>query len=203
MKLYSTISQRAEVEQTIEKSRFIAHIMPVESKEEADIEIAKIRKKYWDATHNVPALVLGDKMQVKWASDDGEPSGTSGVPMLNVLASEGVTNVLVVVTRYFGGVKLGTGGLARAYSSSAKLALEKAGVCDVKEVIEFTYRTEYSYLAKIQNLDIVIDSIDYDDMVNIHMLVDPENYQQTLDALSNVTSGKGTVLKAEKVIKKY
>ena len=131
MKLYSTVLKQAQAEQIIEKSRFIAYVSPASTKEEADAFIASIRKKHKDATHNVPAMVLGEKFQVQWASDDGEPQGTSGAPMVQLLVSEGITDVVIVVTRYFGGIKLGTGGLVRAYTSSAKLGLEAAGVCDV------------------------------------------------------------------------
>ena len=196
MKLYSTIRQAAEAEQTIEKSRFIAHIMPVTSKEEADEHIARIRKEYRDATHNVPALVIGDKMQLQWGSDDGEPQGTSGAPMVQLLVNEGITNVLVVVTRYFGGIKLGPGGLVRAYTSSAKLALEKAGVCDAMECVEFVYRFDYSFLTKIQNAakegDYSISEIEYDDMVNAKITLTPENSDRVKSTLENITSGKGT-----------
>ncbi|HUM55793.1 MAG TPA: YigZ family protein, partial [Bacillota bacterium] len=108
MKLYKTVAGEASARQTIEKSRFIARIKPVSSKKEADDFIEGIRKKNKDATHNVPAMVLGDKFQIQWASDDGEPQGTSGAPILYMLIREGITNVVVVVTRYFGGIKLGT-----------------------------------------------------------------------------------------------
>lgn len=106
MLLYKTVAGRAQAEQEIEKSRFIAYIAPVSSKEEGDAFIASIRAKHKDATHNVPAMVIGDKMQVQWASDDGEPQGTSGAPMVQLLTQEGITNVCIVVTRYFGGIKL-------------------------------------------------------------------------------------------------
>ena len=152
MKLYSTVRRQAQAEQIIEKSRFITYVSPAETKEEADAFIASIRKKHKDATHNVPAMVLGDKLQVQWASDDGEPQGTSGAPMVQLLVNEGITNVVIVVTRYFGGIKLGTGGLVRAYTSSAKLGLEAAGICDVEEMCLLTYEIDYTYLAKLQNL---------------------------------------------------
>ena len=139
MKLYSTVRGAASAEQIIEKSRFIAYVAPVSDREEAEAFITSIRKKHKDATHNVPAMVLGDKMQTQWASDDGEPQGTSGAPIVQMLVAQGITNVVVVVTRYFGGIKLGTGGLVRAYTSSAKLGLAAAGVCDVCERNVLTY----------------------------------------------------------------
>ena len=152
MKLYSTVRGAASAEQIIEKSRFIAYVAPVSDREEAEAFITSIRKKHKDATHNVPAMVLGDKMQTQWASDDGEPQGTSGAPIVQMLVAQGITNVVVVVTRYFGGIKLGTGGLVRAYTSSAKLGLAAAGVCDVCERNVLTYALDYTYLAKLQNL---------------------------------------------------
>lgn len=130
MKLYKTVEKEASASQIIEKSKFITYVKPVSSKEEADAFIAEIRKKHKDATHNVPAMVIGDKMQLQWASDDGEPQGTSGAPMVKLLTSEEITDTVIVVTRYFGGIKLGTGGLVRAYTSSAKLGLEAAGVAE-------------------------------------------------------------------------
>ena len=150
--LYTTVAKEAHAEQTIEKSRFIAHIKPVSTKEEADEYIAQIRAQYRDATHNVPAFVIGDKMQLQWGSDDGEPSGTSGTPMAQMFQKMGITNVVVVVTRYFGGIKLGPGGLVRAYTSSAKLALEAAGILEVREYIEEKIVIPYSYFDKIKYL---------------------------------------------------
>lgn len=152
MELYKTVRREAEATQTIEKSKFIAYVKPVESKEEAEAFIAAIRKKHRDATHNVPAMVIGDKFQIQWASDDGEPQGTSGAPMVQMLVKEGVTNVVVVVTRYFGGIKLGTGGLVRAYTSSAKLGLAAAEVCSVQEICSMNVTVDYTYLQKLQNM---------------------------------------------------
>lgn len=206
MKLYNTVKKEAHAEQIIEKSRFIAHIKPVESREEAEAYLATIRKEYRDATHNVPAMIIGDKMQVQWGSDDGEPQGTSGAPMVQLLVNEGVTNLIVVVTRYFGGIKLGPGGLVRAYTSSAKLALEAAGICSVEEMDCITYRCDYTFLAKIQNSaqngGYVIENIDYDDMINLHLLIDPAQTESVMELLSNITSGKGILTHKEKAIKR-
>lgn len=196
MKLYSTVLGEASAEQVIEKSRFIAHVSPVQSREEADAFIASIRKKHKDATHNVPAIVLGEKMQVQWASDDGEPQGTSGAPMAQMLVKEGITNVAVVVTRYFGGIKLGTGGLVRAYTSSAKLGLEAAGLCDVEEMSVLTCEVEYSHLAKIQNLAgesgavFAIEDIRYTDVVTLDLSCLPEDTEGLETMLANLTAGR-------------
>ena len=202
MKLYSTVRRQAQVEQIIEKSRFIAYVSPAETKEEADAFIASIRKKHKDATHNVPAMVLGDKLQVQWASDDGEPQGTSGAPMVQLLVNEGITNVVIVVTRYFGGIKLGTGGLVRAYTSSAELGLEAAGICDVEEMCLLTYEIDYTYLAKLQNLAgsgfFTISDIKYTDVVEVTLCLHPEKLDEAMSAVSNLTVGRG-VLKNQRV----
>lgn len=197
MKLYSTVRRQAQAEQIIEKSRFIAYVSPAETKEEADAFIASIRKKHKDATHNVPAMVLGDKFQVQWASDDGEPQGTSGAPMVQLLVNEGITNVVIVVTRYFGGIKLGTGGLVRAYTSSAKLGLEAAGICDVEEMCLLTYEIDYTYLAKLQNLAgsgvFTISDIKYTDVVEVTLCLHPEKLDEAISVVSNLTMGKGVL----------
>ena len=202
MKLYSTVRRQAQAEQIIEKSRFIAYVSPAETKEEADAFIASIRKKHKDATHNVPAMVLGDKLQVQWASDDGEPQGTSGAPMVQLLVNEGITNVVIVVTRYFGGIKLGTGGLVRAYTSSAKLGLEAAGICDVEEMCLLTYEIDYTYLAMLQNLAgsgfFTISDIKYTDVVEVTLCLHPEKLDEAMSAVSNLTVGRG-VLKNQRV----
>ena len=172
--------KEAEASQTIEKSKFTAHIKPVETREEAEEFISGIRKKYKDATHNVPAMVIGDKFQIQWASDDGEPQGTSGAPIVQMLVKEGITNVAIVVTRYFGGIKLGTGGLVRAYTGCAKLGLEAAGICSVQEICRLIIRIEYTNLARLQNMaacrldtsspgkaEFIIKDVQYSDKVQL------------------------------------
>ena len=200
MKLYSTVRQEASTEQIIEKSKFIAYVSPAESREEAEEFIASIRKKHRDATHNVPAMVLGDKMQIQWGSDDGEPQGTSGAPIVQMLVAQGITNVVVVVTRYFGGIKLGTGGLVRAYTSSAKLGLEAAGICDVCERSVLTYALDYTYLAKLQNMAddslFNIENLGYTDVVEAELSCVPEKADELKSLVANLTGGKG-VLKSE------
>lgn len=205
MKLYRTVMESATAEQVIEKSKFITYIKPVSSKEEADAFVAEIKKMHRDATHNVPAMVIGDKMQIQWASDDGEPQGTSGAPMVKMLVSAGITNVVIVVTRYFGGIKLGTGGLARAYTSSAKLGLEAAGVCDVEEQISLTYRLDYTYLAKLQNLagtTFEIAEIRYADMVEVDLICNPEEKDVVTGLMANLTGGKASAVSEQLVLAK-
>lgn len=213
MELYKTVRKQAEAVQVIDKSRFIAHVFPVESREEADAFLAEIREKYKDATHNVPAMVVGDKSQIQWASDDGEPQGTSGAPMVQMMVKEGLTNLIVVVTRYFGGIKLGTGGLVRAYTSSAKLGLEAAGVCSVREMAELTVKIDYPYLAKIQNMaseqldleeadregeenlsNFRIANIQYTDKIEMKIQTFPGSLTNVELLFQNITSGKTEVI---------
>lgn len=209
MELYKTVRGEAEAEQIIEKSRFITHVRPVAAKEEADEFIAAVKKKYKDATHNVPAMVIGDKFQIQWASDDGEPQGTSGAPIVQMLVREGITNVAVVVTRYFGGIKLGTGGLVRAYTGSAKLGIEAAEICRVCEVCSMTVKMDYTFLAKIQNMaaeknnggeGFAICDIQYSDKVTMDVMMPPENRETVAMLISNITSGTAEILE-EKIIK--
>ncbi len=198
MILYKTILKEAVCEQIIEKSRFIAYAKPVETKEEADAFVAEIKAKHKDATHNVPAMVIGDKLQIQWGSDDGEPQGTSGAPIVQMLVKEGLTNLCIVVTRYFGGIKLGTGGLVRAYTGSAKLVLEGAVVCEVKEAHIFEIKLDYTYLAKLQNLaangKMILNDVFYEDMVRARITCDSEDCEEVKSLLANLTGGKVTYI---------
>ena len=208
MELYKTVRTTAEATDVIEKSRFTAHVKPVSTKEEADAFIAEIKRKYKDATHNVPAMVIGDKFQIQWASDDGEPQGTSGAPMVQMLVKEGITNVVIVVTRYFGGIKLGTGGLVRAYTGVAKLGLEAAGICSVREVCSMEVRVDYTYLSKLQNIaserltetaeqgavPMVISDISYTDKVALVIATFPDKAEEIIQLLANITAGTAKVI---------
>ena len=191
--LYTTVAKEAHVEQTINKSRFLAHIKPVFSREEAEEYIRQIRAQYRDATHNVPAFVIGDKQQIQWGSDDGEPSGTSGTPMAVYLAKEGLTNVVVVVTRWFGGIKLGPGGLVRAYTGSARMAVEAAGRLEVREYKDLRISIDYSLLGKLQtlekNMPFAIKDISYTDKVQLTLCFEPEAEKEVLAALSELCGG--------------
>lgn len=204
MLLYRQAAAEAEAEITIERSRFIAHVRPVESKEEADEFFTAVRKKYRDATHNVPAMVLGDKMQIQWGSDDGEPQGTSGAPMVQFMVNEGITNTAVIVTRYFGGIKLGTGGLVRAYTQAAQAGLAASGICQVKEMSIYTVKIDYSCLAKLQSSEekfgYRIKEIQYEDMVKATLLAEPENLETVKSFVSNLTNGKAIIIAEEQGI---
>ncbi|MFU2194276.1 YigZ family protein [Streptococcus pluranimalium] len=132
---YKTITSNHTTEEEIKKSRFICHLKRVTSEEEARDFIAAIKKEHYRANHSCSAMIIGENSEVKRSSDDGEPSGTAGVPMLTVLEKQDLTNVVAVVTRYFGGIKLGAGGLIRAYTSSVAQALNEIGLVTVKEQV--------------------------------------------------------------------
>ena len=211
MELYKTVRAEAEASQTIERSKFTAHVKPVESREEAEEFIAQIKAQYRDATHNVPAMVLGDQAQIQWASDDGEPQGTSGAPMVQLMTGEGLTNMVIVVTRYFGGIKLGTGGLVRAYSSSARLGIEAAGICSVCSVRRMTIRTDYTYLDRITKKaadsleeagSFVISDTVYADKVTFTILAQEEDADAVTSMLANLTSGTAEILEMESALER-
>ena len=130
---YKTIKNDGICEEEIKKSRFICQLKRVETEEEGREFIAQIKKEHYKATHSCSAMIIGENAEIKRSSDDGEPSGTAGVPMLTVLEKQGLTNVVAVVTRYFGGIKLGAGGLIRAYAGSVANALKEIGIVEVKE----------------------------------------------------------------------
>lgn len=147
---YRVVYQAGSGEYEEKKSRFIANVVPVSSEEDATAFIDSIRKKYYDARHNCTAFIIGRNRELTRCSDDGEPSGTAGKPILEVLLSEGVTNVAVVVTRYFGGTLLGTGGLVRAYTQATKEGLADAGIATMRYGKELTIGIDYTDMGKIQ-----------------------------------------------------
>ncbi len=195
---FTTIKQAAEAEEIIEKSRFIAHIKRADTREEADSFIAEIKHNYKDATHNVPAFVIGEKQEIQWASDDGEPSGTSGAPMLQMIVKEGLTNVVIVVTRYFGGIKLGTGGLVRAYTGIARKVLEYAGRNEVRDIKSLKIKVSYSILSKIQQAaaktNFNIASISYEDEPVITVSFESEFEESVMKRLSDLTMGNYIII---------
>ncbi len=149
---YRTAYRGGEGEIVEKKSRFIATVRPVASEEEAAAFIGEIKKKYWDARHNCSAFVLGEHQQITRCSDDGEPAQTAGRPMLDVLLKEKLTDIAVVVTRYFGGVLLGTGGLVRAYQGAVQEGLKNSCLIEKKQGILLAVRTDYNLSGKLQYL---------------------------------------------------
>lgn len=176
------------------KSRFIATVFSVESEEEALEIVAKMKKKYWDARHNCYAYVIGDNNQVQRFSDDGEPSQTAGKPILDVLLAEQIHNVLVVVTRYFGGTLLGTGGLVRAYSKATKMGLDNSVLVDKVFGTELKIRLDYSGTQKVKHIIsqlgvYTIDTI-YTDVVEEIVVASDEKLESLKEQIKEVTNGK-------------
>ena len=167
---FKTIDQSISTEYTLKKSRFIGHICSVQTEDEASIFIKKIKTKYWDASHNVYAYSLRDGQNRRY-SDDGEPQGTAGMPVLDVLLKEDIFDAVLVVTRYFGGTMLGAGGLVRAYSHTAKLAIDEAGIKIIKLYTVMSIDCPYSDYKSINSLIIeflgVIVSCDFLDTIQL------------------------------------
>lgn len=148
----STIATAVDHELVIRKSRFLTHVAPVSSPEQADEIIAAVKKRYWDARHNCSAQVTGLRGDRARSSDDGEPSGTAGMPMLEVLRRRGLTDVVAVVTRYFGGIKLGAGGLVRAYSSAVSEALDLAALVDRRVLAQVVVPVPHADAGRFDNV---------------------------------------------------
>jgi uncharacterized YigZ family protein len=148
---YLTVKETGEHEIVIEKSRFIAHISRAETEEQAQEFIQSIKKKYWNATHNCSAYLIGENDQIQKANDDGEPSGTAGVPILEVLKKKKLKDTVVVVTRYFGGIKLGSGGLIRAYGKATSEGLNAAGIVERQLMRIMHVKIDYTWLGKVEN----------------------------------------------------
>ena len=189
---YFTIKGDGEHEIVIQKSRFIGHVKRTETEEEAQAFIQAIKKKHYQATHNCSAYMIGENNLIQKANDDGEPSGTAGVPMLDVLQKMDLKDTCVVVTRYFGGIKLGAGGLIRAYSSSTSETIKHVGVVKRLLMKEVVVQANYSLLGKVENElrnnQHVIDKIDYADDVTFHVYVpiaDTEDFQTWMTDLTN------------------
>lgn len=191
---YRMLSKGAQAELVEKKSRFIATIRPVSSEEEAVAFIEEMKKKYYDARHNCSAFVIGSKGELTRSSDDGEPSGTAGRPMLEVLTGSGIRNIAVVVTRYFGGVLLGTGGLVRAYSGAVKMALEQCETITRRYGVQMLIKTDYNGVGKIQYLlaskDVVIQDSVYAADVQMTVLVPIEEYDRLCKELVEATNGR-------------
>lgn len=186
------------------KSRFIASVFSVNSEEEAIALIEQTRKKYWDARHNCHAYVIGVDGSRQRCSDDGEPSGTAGRPMLEVLLGEDIHNVLVVVTRYFGGTLLGTGGLVRAYSSAVKAGLAASYIVMKCQAVNIFITTDYTGIGKLQYiasmLEINILDTVYEDVVRMSLLVPEEKMNQLVNKVNEATQGSAVIEEGNQVL---
>lgn len=204
---YRTVKTASETEYTVNKSRFIGRCIPVETEEEAVLELAAIRKKHWDATHNCYAYVIGKAgadaaSTVMRFSDDGEPGGTAGMPMLNVLRQKGITNVLVVSTRYFGGILLGAGGLVRAYSKSAAMAVDASGIVSVVDGVIIKIAADYSRYGLLDTFlqrkkaepESLMDirGTEFTDLVTVEVGIRAEEAERFIADIVELTDGRVT-----------
>ena len=194
MEDYRVVYRGGQQEIIEKKSRFIATVIPIESENDALAALEQLRKKYWNATHNCFAYVLGRHQELQRFSDDGEPSGTAGKPILDVLLGEGVHNALIVVTRYFGGTLLGTGGLVRAYSKSAKAGLEESSVINKILGKKILLNMDYNTVGKIQyllaqNQISILDSV-YKEDVDIYIVVSIEEVSYLEKEIMEATSAQ-------------
>ena len=189
-----TIKEDGQVQEEIKKSRFICHAKRVYSEEEARAFITAIKKEHYKATHNCSAFIIGERSEIKRTSDDGEPSGTAGVPMLGVLENHNLTNVCVVVTRYFGGIKLGAGGLIRAYAGSVALAVKEIGIVEIKEQagiqIQMSYAQYQEYGNFLKEHNLMELETNFTDQVYTIIFVDKEDKEDTKASLIEFFNGK-------------
>ena len=194
---FKTIKEDGQVQEEIKKSRFICHAKRVYSEDEARDFITVIKKEHYKATHNCSAFIIGERSEIKRTSDDGEPSGTAGVPMLGVLENHNLTNVCVVVTRYFGGIKLGAGGLIRAYAGNVALAVKEIGIIEIKEQVGIAIQMSYAQYQEYSNFlkehDLIELETNFTDQVYTMIYVDKEEKENIKAALIEFFNGKVTL----------
>ena len=198
MKKFITIKENSYDEFVEKKSTFITHLVRVTSEEEAREFIQKMKKKHYDATHVCSCYVVGDNNEITRANDDGEPSGTAGAPMLDVLVKNEIKNVCATVIRYFGGTKLGTGGLVRAYGGSVINALKNATLVERKDALEIKLELDYSLNGKIEyeieKTNFIVNNLEYTDKIIYTIYVMEEDYDSFQSWIANLTNGQFKIL---------
>ncbi|TCS83351.1 YigZ family protein [Tepidibacillus fermentans] len=203
LKRYLTTRDYGETSIIIRKSEFIGYVKHVETEEEAIAFIDSIKKKHWDATHNCSAYVIGEHDQIQKANDDGEPSGTAGKPILEVIKKQQLKDTCIVVTRYFGGILLGAGGLIRAYGQTASEAIKAAGVIERVLHTVIDINIDYTWLGKIENelnnRAYRIKDIEYLDRVTIHVLVEEGNEENFINWIIDLTNGQAKVTRKDQI----
>ena len=196
--MYKTVHEFGQDEVIIEKSTFIGYAKPVKTEEEAVEFINEIKKKHKDARHNVWAYTIGQNMNIQRYSDDGEPQGTAGIPTLEVIKKEDLRDVAVVVTRYFGGIKLGAGGLVRAYTKGAKIGLEAAKIIEKVMFQEVRVRIDYNQLGRVQNeimnMNYIIKDTIYADNVEIVVYSRLEDVESLVSRMTDITSATAEII---------
>ena len=195
--MYKTLHEFGTDEITIEKSTFIGYAKPIKTEEEAVEFINEIKKKHKDARHNVWAYTVGKSMNIQRYSDDGEPQGTAGIPTLEVIKKEDLRDVVVVVTRYFGGIKLGAGGLVRAYTKGAKIGLEAGKIIEKIMYQEVKIKIDYNQLGKVQNeimnMGYFIKDTNYEDNVEIIVYSRANEKEAIIERINDITSATAQI----------
>ncbi|MFQ9309867.1 MAG: YigZ family protein [Paraclostridium sordellii] len=199
--MYKTLHEFGVDEIIIEKSTFIGYAKPISTEEEAVEFINEIKKKHKDATHNVWAYTVGQNMNIQRYSDDGEPQGTAGIPTLEVIKKEDLRDIVVVVTRYFGGIKLGAGGLVRAYTKGAKIGLEAAKIIQKVNYQEVKIKIDYNQLGKVQNeimnMGYFIKDTIYEDNVEIIVYSKQDKLEEIINKITDITSATANIVLGE------
>jgi len=203
MKEYKTVLNEASAELVEKRSRFICSVKPVDTESDALCFIRTISENYKEASHNVYAYVIAGNVEIKRASDDGEPQGTAGIPVLEVIVRENLTNVCVVVTRYFGGTLLGAGGLIRAYSAAARIGIIESKICTKALYGIIDVNISYSQMGKVQNIMVSmgnnIINTEYSEIVKLLIKVKHDRIDYTISALKELTCGEVKI----ELVKKY
>jgi uncharacterized YigZ family protein len=200
---YTVKKEASEHEINIQKSRFIAHIKRAETEAEAQEFIQTLKKKYWDASHNCSAYIIGEHDQIQKANDDGEPSGTAGVPILEVLKKRKLKDTVVVVTRYFGGIKLGAGGLIRAYGKATSEGLNAGGIVERRLVQIVHVTVDYTWIGKLEKelraSEYIIKEIHYLEKVVFDVFVNEEQVEEFMTWVVDLTNANCNLIKGENV----
>ncbi len=200
---YFTVKAEGTHEINIQKSRFIAHVKRAETEEEAQGFIQEIKKEHWNATHNCSAYMIGEHDQIQKANDDGEPSGTAGVPMLEVLKKRNLKDTVVVVTRYFGGIKLGAGGLIRAYGRAVSEGIDSIGIVQRTLMTVMHVKADYTWLGKLENeirsSDYQLKVIHYSDLVEMEVYVKEDKINDFLEWMTELTNGQADMSEGEQL----
>ena len=194
---FKTVSGFNEAEYEISKSKFIAYVANVETENDAIVFVNKIKKKHWEATHNCSAYTIGDLDQIQKADDDGEPSGTAGRPILEVIKKNNIKNIAIVVTRYFGGIKLGAGGLIRAYSKAASTGIENATIVTRVHYRKVQIEIDYSLLNLLENnlkfTSYKVHEKDFTDKVKLILLANLGSEDTLIEQLVNWTASNCSI----------
>lgn len=192
---FLTVNNDSSYSFVIEKSKFICYLKHVESEDDARSFITEIKKKHFDATHNCSAFIADEFGQIARFSDDGEPQGTAGMPILEVIKREGLAGVCVVVTRYFGGILLGAGGLVRAYAKGAKIGIDKAGIAEFVEHVTFDISVSYGDYDKVmkdlEKNKVLCRNTEFADVVRLSLSCEQQNLQAFENYIADLTNGKG------------